>query len=400
MRAAAAARRRPGGRGAGDGGRLRRQLRGGHRFAPDRPTRAPMGGGVAGDGALIAMARCRHGRRRRPPRFDMLVEHRRLGDVAERRRAGGNARDGKGRLRPARRAGRRSPPIRRRRRCAASFAASACCSCRCSRSVKRPARTEHPAARWCPGRRHPAPLFRRDAVRRDLRATEPACCSSMTFWPHLGPDLGFLQDSGYAVIRFALVGRRRGDRRRRSGLPRPARAAGRAADAHRAAAARRPNDFSPATAADAGRRCCKETDAEPATTKPASISRSCSTPASARWCSASRPGRASCAALLGHAVEPPSPTPGRDLLRRDLAGADPGHAGRPSRATRWSTSRPAPRPIPGPASSWPARAGMEQVSYQSPGRDEPASRRRRARSRATPIRASPTRPRTAPPIWS
>jgi hypothetical protein len=31
-------------------------------------------------------------------------------------------------------------------------------------------------------------------------------CSSMTFWPHLGPDLGFLEDSGYAVIRFALFG--------------------------------------------------------------------------------------------------------------------------------------------------------------------------------------------------
>jgi hypothetical protein len=31
-------------------------------------------------------------------------------------------------------------------------------------------------------------------------------CSSMTFWGHLGPDLGFLQDSGYAVIRFALFG--------------------------------------------------------------------------------------------------------------------------------------------------------------------------------------------------
>jgi hypothetical protein len=31
-------------------------------------------------------------------------------------------------------------------------------------------------------------------------------CSSMTFWEHLGPDLGFLEDSGYAVLRFALFG--------------------------------------------------------------------------------------------------------------------------------------------------------------------------------------------------
>jgi len=31
-------------------------------------------------------------------------------------------------------------------------------------------------------------------------------CSSMTFWGHLGADLGFLEDAGYAVIRFALYG--------------------------------------------------------------------------------------------------------------------------------------------------------------------------------------------------
>ena len=30
-------------------------------------------------------------------------------------------------------------------------------------------------------------------------------CSSMTIRHHLGPDLGFLQDSGYAVIRFSLA---------------------------------------------------------------------------------------------------------------------------------------------------------------------------------------------------
>jgi hypothetical protein len=31
-------------------------------------------------------------------------------------------------------------------------------------------------------------------------------CSSMTIWGHLGADLGFLEDAGYAVIRFALYG--------------------------------------------------------------------------------------------------------------------------------------------------------------------------------------------------
>ena len=31
-------------------------------------------------------------------------------------------------------------------------------------------------------------------------------CSSVTFWSHLGPDLGFLEDSGYAVLRFTAFG--------------------------------------------------------------------------------------------------------------------------------------------------------------------------------------------------
>jgi hypothetical protein len=31
-------------------------------------------------------------------------------------------------------------------------------------------------------------------------------CSAMTFWNHLGADLGYLQDSGYAVLRFSLFG--------------------------------------------------------------------------------------------------------------------------------------------------------------------------------------------------
>jgi hypothetical protein len=37
-------------------------------------------------------------------------------------------------------------------------------------------------------------------------AGAPARCSSITFWPHLGADQGFLEDSGYAVYRFSLYG--------------------------------------------------------------------------------------------------------------------------------------------------------------------------------------------------
>jgi hypothetical protein len=33
-----------------------------------------------------------------------------------------------------------------------------------------------------------------------------ARCSSMTLWPHLGADEGFLEDAGYAVYRFSLYG--------------------------------------------------------------------------------------------------------------------------------------------------------------------------------------------------
>jgi hypothetical protein len=36
--------------------------------------------------------------------------------------------------------------------------------------------------------------------------TDPNHCSSVTFWGHLGPDIGFLEDSGYAVLRFSLFG--------------------------------------------------------------------------------------------------------------------------------------------------------------------------------------------------
>jgi hypothetical protein len=87
-------------------------------------------------------------------------------------------------------------------------------------------------------------------------------CSSMTIWPHLGPDLGFLQDSGYAVIRFALAG---GGEVTADGDPdflgqrgplvvAPSRIVMRTCAA--------PIDFSPASAPTPIPACCKETDAE------------------------------------------------------------------------------------------------------------------------------------------
>ena len=79
-------------------------------------------------------------------------------------------------------------------------------------------------------------ILRRYSVEMRFGATcarGTGLCSSMTFWPHLGADLGFLQDAGYAVIRFALCG---GGEVTADGDPDflgPARSAGRCADAHR-----------------------------------------------------------------------------------------------------------------------------------------------------------------------
>ena len=50
-------------------------------------------------------------------------------------------------------------------------------------------------------------ILRRYSVDFRFGATcGPNLCSSMTLWNHLGADLGFLEDSGYAVLRFSLYG--------------------------------------------------------------------------------------------------------------------------------------------------------------------------------------------------
>jgi hypothetical protein len=48
--------------------------------------------------------------------------------------------------------------------------------------------------------------FRLGATCIDATTKMPTICSSMTFWAHLGPDLGFLEDAGYAVLRFSPFG--------------------------------------------------------------------------------------------------------------------------------------------------------------------------------------------------
>jgi hypothetical protein len=92
-------------------------------------------------------------------------------------------------------------------------------------------------------------------------------CSSMTIWPHLGPDLGFLQDAGYAVIRFALAG---GGEVTADGDPdflgqrgplvvAPSRIVFRTCAV--------PKDFAPMPLPTPIVTCCKETDAEAPGTK-------------------------------------------------------------------------------------------------------------------------------------
>jgi hypothetical protein len=87
-------------------------------------------------------------------------------------------------------------------------------------------------------------------------------CSSMTIWPRLGPDIGFLQDSGYAVIRFALAG---GGEVTADGDPdflgqRGPLVVAASRIVMRTCAA--PRDFLPVPAPTAIPACCKETDAE------------------------------------------------------------------------------------------------------------------------------------------
>jgi hypothetical protein len=111
-------------------------------------------------------------------------------------------------------------------------------------------------------------ILRRYSVEMRFGATcGTELCSSMTIWPRLGPDLGFLQDSGYAVIRFALSG---GGEVTAQGNPdflgqrgplviEPSRIVMRTCAA--------PKDFLPAPMPTTAVTCCKEKDAEVAGVK-------------------------------------------------------------------------------------------------------------------------------------
>ncbi len=214
-------------------------------------SRAPMGGGMPGDGALVAMAAAPGGGTQFPMLVDTGTPLTLLAGSSTGQPA--TARADFDLLDPTSTA---AMPIVR-----ASF-----------RSVSLLRLPLQPIG---DGSVAPGGILGGDILRRysvDLRfgaacatatagATDPPLCSSMTFWQHLGPDLGFLQDSGYAVLRFSLFGggevTARGDPdflgQRGPLVLSPTRIVLRTCAA--------PKDFTPdeATPRD---MCCKETDAE------------------------------------------------------------------------------------------------------------------------------------------
>ena len=95
-------------------------------------------------------------------------------------------------------------------------------------------------------------------------------CSTMTFWNHLGADIGFLEDAGYAVIRYSLYG---GGETTAKGDPDflgRARAAGAGADAHRVPGLRWCRTISRPTSRS---RPCAARSPTPSCARRASISR-------------------------------------------------------------------------------------------------------------------------------
>jgi hypothetical protein len=230
-------------------------------------TRAPMGGGVAGDGALIAMAVSTDAA---ATPYRMLIStgasvtllngEAPVGTPAT-EKAGFDLLDAAGAIADS---------------IAGSTTAAVRGQFRGVSVLKLPLQAvgemtcADPSIPCKPGGVLAGDILRRYSVEMRFGATCPdgtGLCSSMTIWPHLGPDLGFLQDSGFAVIRFALAG---GGEVTAEGDPdflgqrgplvvAPSRIVMRTCAV--------PNDFSPATAPTPVPACCKETDAESATMK-------------------------------------------------------------------------------------------------------------------------------------
>ena len=193
----------------------------------------------------------------------------------------------------------------------------------------------------------------------------------MTIWPHLGPDLGFLQDSGYAVIRFALAG---GGEVTAEGDPdflgqrgplvvEPSRIVMRTCAA--------PKEFLPAPMPTTAVTCCKEPDAEAPGVKtgidlamvldtgvgPMVLSRTAWLRVVAALVASGPDGRARRDA-------------GRRAARRDLADPDPGHlVDHPEVRARRSRDRAGhgSRPLRRAGPRAPAGAG---VVPDRPGRDD------------------------------
>ena len=200
-------------------------------------------------------------------------------------------------------------------------------------------------------------------------------CSSMTIWPHLGPDLGFLQDSGYAVIRFALAG---GGEVTADGDPdflgqrgplvvEPSRIVMRTCAA--------PKEFLPAPVPTtvrrrvARRRTPRRGDA--------AIDLALVLDTGVGPLVLSRTAWQRVVAALRRSARARRPRPsnaaGRRAARRDLADPDPRDLVDHPEVRARRISRPGPRRIPAPASSWPARAGWSRCRTSRPGRHEPGS---------------------------
>ena len=347
-----------------------------------RSTRAPLGGGDR-------RGRRRAGRhRRRRPRtpgqpFPMVVDTGTPLTLLRGPRRPGR-RDRAGGLRSARLARSTRPRRRARRR----SAASACCACRCSRSA---------TAASLPGGVLGGDILRallgRAALRRGLRAGRDGALlvDDLLGAPRRGPRL----PGGRRLRGDPLLALRRRRGRPPRAIPTSSASAGRWCCRRRAsccAACAVPDAFSPDLplrdhVLQGGRRRSSG--------RRASIS-------SLMLATGVGPlvlGQSAWERVQGQAGRPPARSEAADGA---APASRPGRSrssppGRRSRASRSSTSRPAPTTDPGPCVELARARRIEQVSYHTVMGLTPDAC---TLSRATPIRASPTRPRTAPPTWS